>query len=489
MSGAPRGSRSAGSAVTRRSIAVLALAVCAAFPSGARTPPGGRVEIEPAERALARLDSLMAVVREEEARIRPSLGLEVNWTRLARAWFQVGEHARAAKCVERARMLGGKEFDTALLSGRIARSECRFAEATGWLERAARMRTDDWEVHEELGLALYLEGRLARAADHWERSRALPGSGSPDRSGLLAALRRVGDRPYEVTGRGRERLRFVPQSVRGPLVVPVRVNGQGPFLFRIDAGSPEVTIDRTLASDLGLVSFAGGGAGSPAAAIGLDLDYATLDSLTLGSTTIHRFPVAVTGARREQPPGGVRGLIGFEVLRRFRFCIDTPDSTLWLDPPGPAATAVDTLRPAWAPAGAVTHRVPVLLRGTHLLIAQGRLDRGPHRPFLIEPGGAGVALAAPASTIAEAGILLDSTRVMTGTSVSGSVRFLGFPIDSLCVAGACRRALEGGYGTFPPRLERNPSFRLAGIVSGGFLSRYRVGVDLSRGEVWLVEPQ
>jgi len=67
------------------------------------------------------------------------------------------------------------------------------------------------------------------------------------------------------------------------------------------------------------------------------------------------------------------------------------------------------------------------------------------------------------------------------------VRYLGFPLGRLCVAGACRDSLEGGYGTFPARLELNPSFRLAGIVSGGFLFRYRVGVDLARREVWLVE--
>ena len=57
----------------------------------------------------------------------------------------------------------------------------------------------------------------------------------------------------------------------------------------------------------------------------------------------------------------------------------------------------------------------------------------------------------------------------------------------LCVDGACRDSLEGGYGTFPARLELNPNFRLAGIVSGGFLFHYRVAVDLGRSEIWLVE--
>jgi len=461
------------------------LVVLGGAPGGAQPAPPTAVPIESASLALSRLDSLQAIVGAEEARIRPSLGVEANWTRLARAWFQVGDHGKAAKCLEHARSLGAKEFDTALLSGRIARSEGRFTEATDWLERAARLRPDDWEAHEDLGLALYLDGRLARAADQWERARALPGSGSPDRSGLIDAMRRVGKRPYEVTGRGRERIGFTAPPSRGPYVVPVRINGSGPYLFRVDAGNPEVTITGTLADRLGLQTIAGGEPGSHNAAVGLA--YATIDSMTLGETTLHRLPVAVTPFQRHDLGPEVVGLLGFEALRRFRFCIDPVEWVLWLEPLPRAGAARDTARPAWAPAGAVTHRVPIVLRGTHLLIAYGRVNQGPERPFLLEVGGSGVALAAPASTIAEAGIMLDSTRVRTGASATGSVRFLGFPIGRLCVAGACRDSLEGGYGTFPARLELNPNFRLAGIVSGGFLFRYRVGVDLARREMLLVE--
>jgi aspartyl protease len=466
----------------RLATAVL-LAVLGGAPGVARPAPPPSVPIEPASIALARLDSLQAIVRAEEARVRPSLGIEANWTRLARAWFQVGDHAKAAKCLERARSIGAKQFDTALLSGRIARSEARFAEAIDWLERAARMRPEDWEVHEDLGLALYLDGRLAPAADHWARARALPGSGSPDRTGLIEAMRRVGARPYEVTGRGRERIAFAAPPSRGAYVVPVRINGSGPYLFRVDAGSPEVTVAATLADRLGLETIAGGKPGSPGAAAGLA--YATIDSITLGETTLHRLPVAVF--QRDDLGPDVVGLLGFEALRRFRFCVDPVESVLWLEPLPPADAERDTTPPAWAPAGAVTHRVPIVLRGTHLMIGYGRVNQGPERPFLLEVGGSGVALAAPASTIAEAGITLDSTRVRTGTSGAGSVRFLDFPITRLCVAGACRDSLAGGYGTFPARLELNPNFRLAGIVSGGFLFRYRVGVDLARREVLLVQ--
>jgi hypothetical protein len=474
----PRGARFAGWFA-----AVLLVAGLAANSRGA-----AGIAIESPAAALARLDSLQSIVRAEEARVRSAPGLESGWARLARAWFQVGDHARAAKCLERARSLGGREFDTALLSGRIARSEGQLAEAIEWLERAARLRPEDWEAHEDLGLALYLDGQDGGAAEQWERARALPNSGSPDRAGLIDVLRRVGERPYEMSGRGRERLRLVPQSTRGPLVVPVRVNGRGPFLLRVDAGSPEVVLHESLARELGLGTVPGAHLGSPTAASGVALDYAVVDSLTLGATTLHRMPVAVTSDPRLAGDGEPRGLLGFEALRRFRFCIDVGDSTLWLDPPSVAGTPADSAPPEWAPAGARVHRIPVLLRGTHLLIATGRLNGAPPRPFLLDAGGTGMAFAGPISTIAEAGITLDSTRVLTGTSAAGSTRFIAFPIARLCVADACLDSLAGAYGTFPARLEQNPNFRLAGIVSGAFLTRYRIGVDVARREVWLVEP-
>jgi len=461
------------------------MALLGLLAAGASVPTPARVALEPPAVALARLDSLQDVVREEEARALSAPRVETNWDRLARAWFQLGDHAKAVRCLGRARVLGAREFDTALLLGRVARSEARFAEAVDWLERAARVRPDDWEVHEDLGLALYLDGQGTRAADHWERARALPGSGSPDRTGLIAVLRRVGTGAYRVSGRRRERLPFVVQAASGALVVPVRVNGRGPYPLQIDTGSPEVVLGRSLAVELGLEVIRGGEPGAPGVP---SFDYAAVDSLTLGATTLQRLPVAVSDAPRlAESMHGARGVLGFEALRRFRFCIDFPDSTLWLSPLTPPGAPVDSA-PPWAPAGARVHRMPALLRGTHLLIAYGHVNRGPERPFLLDIGSPSASLSAPASTIAEAAIRVDTTRVLTGNSSAGPVAYLRFPVDRLCLGDACRDSLAGVAGTFPPRLELNPNFRLAGIVSREFLSRYRFSVDVGRGEVWLIEP-
>lgn len=459
---------------------LLATLAALALTTGATPASAPRVAVEPAAVALARLDSLQSIVKAEEVRVRTSLGLEANWDRLARAWFQVGDHAKAAHCLDRARAIGGREFDTALLSGRVARSEGRFAEAIDFLDRAVHMRPDDWEAREDLGLALYLSGRMTQAAEHWDLARSLPGSAAPDRSGLLDAMRAVGDSAYSVSGRAHEWLRFVRDRTPGAMIVPARIGGRGPFLLRIDPGSPECVLGRSLARELGLRTFAG--APSGAGAGGVAFDYATLDSLSLGDATLHRLVVAVTDHRSLAGPQGVRGTLGLEALRRFRFCLDLPDSVLWLD------AAADTTPPAWVKPGSIVHRVPVLLRGTHLLVVYGRVNGAPERPFLLDTGAPGIGLAAPASTIAEAGIALDTTQAHTGSSASGPVGYFEFRIGHLCVGDACRDSLTGVYGTFAPRLELNPNFRLAGIVSNGFLARYRVGIDLAHRQVWLVVP-
>lgn len=429
--------------------------------------------------ALARLDSLIQVVFAEEARVVESPKVEANWDRLARAWYQVGNHTRAVQALEQARMLGAREYDTMLLLGRAARTELRLADAKRWLERVVRVRPDDWEPREDLGLTYYLLGDLSAAAEHWRLAAALTNSGSPSRAGLLEVLQQAGS-GYQVSGAEIEALPFkfgATATTRASLPgVEVRLAGRGPFLLRIDPGSAEATLDPELADELGLARVSGLDPRRPATA---RRDYALLDSLQLGGITIRRVPVAIAPGRP-----GFRGALGFEVLRRFRFGLDYPAGVLQLERGDAAADSL----PSWVGPNDRAHAVPIVLRGTHLVIAYGTLGRGPERPFLLDVGASGIGYAAPMSTLAEALIPVDTTRVLEGTSSSGAVRYHPLDPARLCLAEVCVDSVAGVYGIFPETLELNPSFRVAGMVSHGFLSRFRFGVDLPRRRVWLVEP-
>ncbi len=448
--------------------------------------PPPRPAVEAPESALARLDSLMQQVAAEEARTRESPREERSWARLARAWFQVGDHDRAVAALDRARALGAGDFETLLLLGRAARSEMRFEEAAEWLRRAVRARTDDWEGREDLGLALYLSGDLAGAAEQWERASALPGSSSPDRGRLISALRRVGNGAYAVTGSARERLPFRPHRRRVP-AIEVIVNGRGPYLFQIEGGSSEAVIGLALAHELGLATeiriAAEDSIRLPAAVI----DYVTLDLLRLGATTLARLPCAVSrspsvagptrGAGRE-----VCGILGFEVLRRFRFCIDYPESALWIAP------ARDTLAAPWIETRDQVHPLRAWLRGTRLIHAEARLGNGPPRPWVLDTTGPGVFFTAPISTLSESGVSVDTSQVLSGMGTGGEVSFYRTVPATLCLGSACRDSVPGLYGLFPAVLEWNPNFRAAGVVSEGFLSRYRYEVHIAQGSIRLIEP-
>jgi hypothetical protein len=325
--------------------------------------------------------------------------VEANWDRLARAWFQVGDHERAATCLARAVALGAHEPETALLMGRVARSEGRFAEALDWLTRAARQRSRDWEVQEDLGLTFYLAGRLPEAADAWERARALPGSEAPLRSGLLEVL----------APRGRGRL---PRSRPRPGAAgvwrrsPARRDGGAAECQRSGAvpvprrhRQPEVVLGRSLASELGLKTVPGGETGLFVGDQPVRLDYSTLDSLTLGETSLGPLPIAISDHAALAKANGIRGTLGLERCEGFVSASIVPTARCgWSRSQG---TTGDSTRRQWLPPGSRVHRVPLLLRGTSLLVAYGTVGKGPERPFLVDMGGPGVGLAAPMSTIAE----------------------------------------------------------------------------------------
>lgn len=115
------------------------------------------------------------------------------------------------------------------------------------------------------------------------------------------------------------------------LMVPVEVHGR-PFRFALDTGASTTVISPEVARQCEVESAAMpgmiGGGGTVTASSG------TLKSLAIGSTRITRVRVAVadfldmltqvTGTR-------IDGIVGTNVLRRFRVTIDYPQKTLRLE--------------------------------------------------------------------------------------------------------------------------------------------------------------
>ena len=117
------------------------------------------------------------------------------------------------------------------------------------------------------------------------------------------------------------------------IVLPVFVNGKGPFQFFLDTGASRTTLSFALARRLGIVAIgdrAGTGAGGR-----IPMFSATVDSLTLGSASISDAAVSVgdfLGEFGSLIDTKFYGIIGNDFLSRFEVTIDYPRGSLDLKP-------------------------------------------------------------------------------------------------------------------------------------------------------------
>lgn len=114
------------------------------------------------------------------------------------------------------------------------------------------------------------------------------------------------------------------------VIVPVRLNGLGPFEFLLDTGSTTSLVDRELAHELGLQPL---GETVARTATGTErVPIARLDRVELGSQTVRTVLVlssALEGIRSLD--GKIRGVLGFNFLSRFRYLIDYVGQRLVFD--------------------------------------------------------------------------------------------------------------------------------------------------------------
>lgn len=115
------------------------------------------------------------------------------------------------------------------------------------------------------------------------------------------------------------------------IVLPVFVNGKGPFQFFVDTGASRTMLSFALARKLGIVAIgnrAGTGAGGR-----IPMFSATVDSLTLGNASISDAAVSVgdfLGDFGSVIDTKFYGIIGNDFLSRFEVTIDYPQGSLSL---------------------------------------------------------------------------------------------------------------------------------------------------------------
>jgi hypothetical protein len=117
------------------------------------------------------------------------------------------------------------------------------------------------------------------------------------------------------------------------IVIPVKVNHEGPFDFMVDTGSQVTVVDPSLALELGLKPR--GSVGLVATASYAHASISVLDSLEAGSQTVEH-PLAVVqdlGQIKAADPR-IRGVLGENFLAHFDMLIDYGHKMLCLDASG-----------------------------------------------------------------------------------------------------------------------------------------------------------
>ena len=121
------------------------------------------------------------------------------------------------------------------------------------------------------------------------------------------------------------------------LVVPVRINGTGPYDFVLDTGATVTSVDPQLAERLALPDVTGtigygggiGGAGQ--------VRLVEIDSLEVGTARATDLTGAVVDLAGVRSAGlDVDGLVGLNFLRSYRVTLDFERNALRLDAPQPA---------------------------------------------------------------------------------------------------------------------------------------------------------
>ena len=119
------------------------------------------------------------------------------------------------------------------------------------------------------------------------------------------------------------------------MIVPVRINGKGPYEFVLDTGATFTCVDKNLAEELQLPEWRGplgtvvitGGDG--------EMGFVKIEMFEVGDTAKASELVACKlDLSRMQPPGfGIKGLVGLNFLKSYHVTIDFKRNSLRLDKP------------------------------------------------------------------------------------------------------------------------------------------------------------
>lgn len=356
-------------------------------------------------------------------------------------------------------LINGKECLALKITADDGKPTMFFADSKSKLvTRSEFMGTDHEQGTEALQAVEYLDYRPVAGSQTAFKTIEYTGGKKTSETVLteIALAQTVEDSTFEMPPEKEiERLKAGPVTVPfeftgNEILVTVRLNNKTDQKFILDTGASQTVIDKSTASSLGPVST--GNYSITAGAKAVPLNYATLDSLTIGDVTVDRVPALVTDlssfarAIGEKPAG----LLGANVLKRFLVTIDFPLSVIVLSDPRKVSVPADAVVVPTAPSFGAT-----------ALVVSGTIDKKTTVNFLVDTGAAFSNLPQSAAHKLYSGPILPVGQVfgIDGQKLSiGSLRVKSFKAGGLTVA--------------------NPVFALTpdGAVTSGLFSAGSMGI-------------
>ncbi len=249
------------------------------------------------------------------------------------------------------------------------------------------------------------------------------------------------------------------------LLVPVRVNDEGPYQFILDTGAGTTLLSPPLADSLG-VQTTGSKRGQTAGGV-VEARTGVLDSLGVGEVRRQKVDVAILdlSALERAVGASVDGDLGYNFLKDFRLTIDFRASALRLDDPKRCEY--------FGPPPLVELPIQLAHPAKPLILVEAYLnERGPFR-FAIDTGTSTTAIAARLAH----DLQLETRPIGTVTIGGAPIAMQAARLQSLGLGSATVRDLDILVGDFLEVLSQATGTRLDGIVGYNFLRHYRVGID------------
>jgi predicted aspartyl protease len=142
-----------------------------------------------------------------------------------------------------------------------------------------------------------------------------------------------GTAPSTAAVEGPERIRFDMANNDSAILIPVELNGQGPFQFVLDTGATLTCIDEELAAELQLPEHDTKAVTAGVKGAGV-VRLVEVESMRVGSATASGLTACALDLQRMEAFGlRTSGLLGLNFLTAFQIGIDFQENTLELRTP------------------------------------------------------------------------------------------------------------------------------------------------------------